>query len=210
MKTLLNVCLAIAIILFVSCEKDDSTSLGGTHSPMGEVGNQVTSTSSTIAGVSSFSAEVVSLENGISSYSGSAIVTNPTIKSILSNAPECTVDGDLVSATGIKFKSTRDGIESVSGLDPGIIVKYDAVVGDKYPIGSTGKSREVVSRSTDDDYYYGFYLIKVIKVEENSNKMGVSKITYWANHKFGLVGIEFKLDDGTTAKYPVYNSNEND
>jgi hypothetical protein len=210
MKSFLNVILSVAVIFLTACEKDEVTSVGGAQSPMGEEGNMVTSSSSTIAGVSSFSAEVVTLENGVSSYSGSAIVTNSTIKNILSNAPECTVNGNLVSATGIKFKSTKEGIESVSGLDPGVIVKYDAVVGDTYPIGSTGKSRKVVSRSSDDDYDYGFFQIKAIKVEENTNKMGVEKITYWANHRFGLVGIEFKFDDGTTAKYPVYNSAEND
>ncbi|MFW5774318.1 MAG: hypothetical protein ACOCWD_06515 [Tangfeifania sp.] len=200
----------VVTIAFIACKKDDLTSVSGEQSPMGEVGNKVSSSSTTIAGVSNFSAEVVSLENGVSSYSGSATVTNPTIKNILSNAPECTVEGNTVTATGIEFKSTKDGIEAVNGLDPGVIVKYDAVVGDSYPVGSSGKSRKVVSRSTEDDYPYGFFYIKVIKVEENTNKLGVSKITYWANHRFGLVGIEFQFDDGTTAKYPVYNSAEND
>ena len=72
-----------------------------------------------------------------------------------------------------------------------------------------GHKRKVVARSSEDDYSYGFFNIKVIKVEEDLNMMGVSKITYWANHKFGLVGIEFKLDDNTTAKFPVYNTFEN-
>lgn len=200
----------VLAIAFMACEKDEFTSVEGEQSPMGEVGNIVTSSSTSVAGVSSFSAEVVSLENGVSTYSGSAIVTNPTIKSILSNAPECTVEGNKVTGTGIKFKNTKEGIEAVNGLDAGVIVKYDAVVGDTYPIGNTGKSRKVVSRSSEDDYQYGFFNIKVIKVEENTNKLGVDKITYWANHKFGMVGIEFKFDDGTTAKYPVYNRAEND
>lgn len=201
--------LVLAIAL-MACEKDDFKSVEGEQSPMGEVGNIVTSSSTAVAGVSSFSAEVVSLENGVSTYSGSATVTNPTIKSILSNAPECTVEGNTVTGTGIKFKNTKKGIEAVNGLDPGVIVKYDAVVGDTYPIGNTGKSRKVVSRSSDDDYQYGFFYIKAIKVEENTNKLGVSKITYWANHRFGLVGIQFEFDDGTAAKYPVYNRAEND
>lgn len=201
----------VLVIAFNACEDDDDfSSIGGEQSPMGEVGNVVTSPT-TVAGVSSFSAEVVALENGVSTYSGSATVTNPTIKSILSNAPECTVEGNLVTGTGIKFKNTKNGIEAVSGgLDPGVIVKYDAAVGDKYPIDNTGKSREVVSRSSEDDYQYAFFNIKVIKVEENTNKLGVRKITYWANHRFGLVGIQFEFDDGTNAKFTVYNSAEND
>ena len=208
MKKWVSLLMAITMLSLFACNKDDSSSIGGEQSPMGEVGNQVSSSSSSIAGVSSFSAAVTSLDNGVSTYSGSAVVTNSAIKSILSNAPECSVDGNVVSATGIKFKSTKEGIESVSGLDPGVIVKYDASVGDTYPT-SSGKTREVVSRSSDDDYNYGYYLIKVIKVEENTNAMGVSKITYWANHRFGLVGIEFTFDDGSKAKFPVYNSYEN-
>lgn len=201
---------ALMLIMF-SCTKntDPIKDLPGEISPMGLVGNEVSSSSMTIAGVSSFEASVTSVEDGVSIYSGSAVVTNPTILNILSNAPECTVNGNTVTATGIEFKSTDKGISSVSGLDPGIIVKYDAKVGDTYPVEGTNAVREVVSRSETDDYPYGFFDIKVIKVEENTNKMGVSKITYWANHRFGLVGIEFKFDDGTSAKFPVYNSAEN-
>ncbi|MBE0653799.1 MAG: hypothetical protein IH594_08370 [Bacteroidales bacterium] len=207
MKTKLNVWALAALTLLVSCNKDDK--ITGEQSPMGEVGNIVSSSSGTIAGVSAFSAEVISLNNGVSTYTGSATVTNEAIKSILSNAPECTVNGNQITASNIKFKSTLEGIEAVSGLDPGVIVKYDAKVGDKYSIGSSKKTREVVSRSTDDDYMYGFFLIKAIQVEEYPGKMGVDKITYWANHRFGLVGIQFNFDDGTIAKFPVYNSFEN-
>ncbi len=209
MKNLPNLAiLTLLVVFFFSCEKEDFESIGGSQSPMGEVGNRVTSSSMSIAGVSSFTAEVVSLENGVSTYSGSATVTNAAIKNILANAPECTVNGNTVTATGIKFKSTTKGIESISGLSPGVIVNYDAKVGDTYPTGD-GHKRKVVARSSEDDYSYGFFNIKVIKVEEDLNMMGVSKITYWANHKFGLVGIEFKLDDNTTAKFPVYNTFEN-
>ncbi len=208
MKKQLILCILLIAVL-LSCKKDEYTSITGEQSSMGEVGNQVYSSSQSISGVSSFSAEVVSLENGISTYTGSAIVTNPTIRNILSNAPEFTVQGDLITATGIQFKSTTKGIESVSGLDPGVIVLYDAKVGDTYPIKGTKKSRKVVSRSTDNDHDWGGFYIKAIKIEEPTEKMGVEKITYWANHRFGLVGIEFKFDDGTTAKYPVYNSYEN-
>jgi hypothetical protein len=197
-------------ITFQSCEKLlGGAKLGGTVSPMGETGTTYSSTFAEIAGVSNFEASVVSVDDNVSIFSGSATVTNANIKSILSNAPQVTISGDRVTATNIKFKSTTEGIESIAGLDPGIIVKYDAKVGDTYTVTGTNKKRTVLSRSTDDDYPYGFYLIKVIKVEENTNSLGVKKITYWANHKFGLVGIEFQFDDGSTAKFPVYCSTNN-
>jgi hypothetical protein len=49
----------------------------------------------------------------------------------------------------------------------------------------------------------------VIEVRENLNKYGVKQIRYWANHRFGLVGIEFTFDDNSIARYPVYFSAEN-
>ena len=196
-------------VTFQSCEKYlGGTTLGGTLSPMGEIGATFSSTSMEIAGVSNFEASVVSVKDKVSTFSGSADVTNAGIKTILSNATEITINGNKVTAKDIKFKTTTEGFESVAGLDPGIIVKYDAKVGDTYTTESN-KTRTVVSRSTDDDYGYGFMLIKVIKVEENTNELGVKKMIYWANHKFGLVGIEVVFDDGSSAKFPVYASTTN-
>jgi hypothetical protein len=56
-------------------------------------------------------------------------------------------------------------------------------------------------------------LIKTIQVEDNpiylKSTAGVSKVTYVANHKFGLVGVKLAFDDGTTTTFPVYSSTEN-
>lgn len=201
---------------FVSCElfedDDDNTTVGGDPSPMGAVGTTVTSTSVAVAGVSDFSAEVTSLSGGVSSLSGSAVVTNPVLKNLMANFPEVTIKGDTVIANGIKGKQTKEGIELISGPTPGILVKYSSSVGDKYPIGSTGNYRTVVSKSTTDDYAYGFFLIKVIEVEEIPTLLkssGITKITYYANHRFGLVGVNFTFDDETKAQFPLYTSSEN-
>lgn len=176
---------------------------------MGEVGETISSSWGTIAGVSSIQAEVVSLENGVSSFSGTAVITNNTIKNILQNHPQTTVNGDNVTITDIEFRITSEGIESINGLEPGVIVKYDSNVGDTYTING-GKTRTVTAKSTDNDYYWGGMDIKVMQIEENTNKFGVKKTVYWANHRFGLVGIEFTFDDNSTAKFPVYSSTQND
>jgi hypothetical protein len=207
MKTKVILLIIASALIFTTCKKDDEE-INGDQSPMGEVGTRVTSTVQEVAGVRDIEAEVVSLDNGVSTYTGSAKVTNTAIKNILSNFSKVTINGDVVTVTDIQFKSTTEGIEAISGLSPGVLVKYDSKVGDTYPL-KLGGEREVVSKSTEDDYNYGFWLIKVMKIEEHPNKMGIQKITYWANHKFGLVGIEFTFDDGSTAKYPVYNSTEN-
>jgi hypothetical protein len=87
------------------------------------------------------------------------------------------------------------------------MVKYASNAGDTYPVGSTGKVRTVTSKSSEDDYSYGFYDIKVVKIEEPNTTMrssSVSKTTYWANHKFGLVGVQWDFSDGSSIKMPVF------
>lgn len=207
MKILQSFVLLSLVALLTSCDKGSISSLRGDTSPMAEVGVTVSSTSLEIAGVSSISGEVIGLEDGISVYSGTAEVDNPNYINILSNFPGTEVDGNTITISDIEFKQTTEGIASVSGLAEGIIVKYDAKVGDEYK--TSDGIRTVVSRSTDDDYMYGFFLIKAIEIEESPNKYGVKKIRYWANHRFGLVGIEFTFDDNSTAKYPVFTSTQN-
>ena len=117
------------------------------------------------------------------------------------------INGDNVSIDGVKVKFTSEGIESFGPLERGIIVKYDSSVGDTYPCGS-GK-RTVISKSTDDDFFWGGMMIKVLAIEENPNKLGVKKIVYYANHRWGLVAVEFTFDDNSVARYPVYSSSSN-
>jgi hypothetical protein len=204
------------LVVCVSCEdlfnNEDSGTLGGDQSPMGEVGAATESSSMEIAGVSNFSASVIALKSGVSTYTGTATVKNEILKNLVANIPGITVVGDKVTTSGMDFKVTKEGVELKTGPGAGIWVKYDSNVGDTYPIGSTGKVRTVVAKTGVDDYSYGFMLIKVIQVEETPNYLkttGISKITYVANHKFGLVGVKFTLDDGTTASFPIYNSAEN-
>jgi hypothetical protein len=208
MKTKLLFSILFIAFILTACKKNNPDTLGGLQSPMGEVGETISSSSGTIAGVSSISASVVSLENGVSSFTGTAVVTNSTIKNILSNHPQTVINGNNVTISDIEFRITSEGIESINGLEPGVIVKFDSNVGDSYTINGGGK-RTVTSKSTDNDYFWGGMDIKVMQIEENTNKFGVKKTIYWTNHKFGLVGIEFTFDDNSTAKFPVYSSTQN-
>jgi hypothetical protein len=208
--------LCLLAIVFLSCAKDSetesNTAITGDSSPMAAVGTVVQSSSVPVAGVSNMTASVVSVSEGVSSYSGSAVVTNDVIKNILSNLPEITISGDNVSVSGFKFKQTVEGIECKNAIAPGIIVKYSSNVGDTYPVGTTGRTRTVIKKSTTDDFPYGLMNIKVIQVEEPTpalKSIGVNKMTYWANHKFGLVSVKFDLTDGTSVTFPVYTSASN-
>lgn len=205
MNCKLLVPLFLSMILVVSCSKTDS--IRGNQSPMGEVGVTISSSNYTVDGVTNMSGEIIGLEDGISVYSGTATITNANYKNILSNFPGTEIDGDQVTITGLEFKQTDRGLEAVNALAEGIIVDYDSKVGDEYK--TSDGVRTVTSKSTEDDFYWGGMLIKVTEVEETPNKFGVKKIVYQANHKFGLVGVEFVFDDDSNAILPVYTDAQN-
>ncbi len=219
MKKLVGMLLGLTLLtLCYSCEKwfnkeEDPGVLNGDQSPMGGVGVTVESSSVEIAGISNCNASVISLNDGISSYSGSATVKNEFLKNLVANIPGISINGDPVSASNIQFKLTSEGFECKTGPGAGVMVKYGSDIGDTYPIGSTGKVRTVVAKTGVDDYPYGFMLIKVIEVEETpsylKNSAGVSKVTYIANHKYGLVGVKVAFGDGSDATFPIYTSTQN-
>lgn len=213
MKNLLIILSLLLTVLISSCDliksKDD---ISGDQSPMGEEGVTVSSSSMEIAGASNFQAVVTNLKDGISTYSASATVTNPVLKNLVSNFPGVEVNGDVVSISDMKIQQTKEGIKSVSGNNAGVLVKYDSKVGDTYPIEGSSAVRKVVSKTGEDDYPYGFFLIKTIQVEQTTTGLksgGIEKFTYIANHKFGLVGVKVDFDDGTSVTYPIYTSAEN-
>jgi len=208
MKTTTLIVAAFVALFFGSCSLlDKDLSVDGEQSTMGEVGANVTS--SDVPGVQNAKATVETLDGGISRFTGEATITDPAILNIISNIPEFSVSGNKVTVSGIEVKVTKEGIESKMASLPGIIVKYDSKVGDKYPVAN-GIEREVISKSNVDEYPYGFWLIKVMKVEESPSVIpGVSKMVYVANHKFGIVGLEVTYDDGTTSTYTIWGSTEN-
>lgn len=86
-----------------------------------------------------------------------------------------------------------------------VIMKYKAKKGNKWSytdIDGRKFDMEVTHSSTTDDYDYSFFKIKVVKVEmkQKSFNPGYSKVVFIGNHKFGLVGWEVHLDDGSVLK----------
>jgi hypothetical protein len=97
---------------------------------------------------------------------------------------------------------------------PFTLVKFDAEVGDKwtFKVGNQTVTREVVRKSTTDDTYYGFYLVKTIDVEEtiptgtvvNGSTVQVKKILWKFNHKFGFVAATItKTDNSVVESYSL-------
>ena len=109
-------------------------------------------------------------------------------------------------------KVTSEGIQDFvhSGGNtskPFTVVKYSGYVGDTWDFtDDQGKkyTRKVVSKSETEDYSYGPIDIKTIRVEETGDDDVIEKITYIANHKFGLVGIMVKFKNGKIAKLGLF------
>ena len=182
-----------------SCSKEEGT--GGVASNA-VVGSTISSVSAS-AGVSNIEGIVTSVADGVSSYAITATVTNPVVVAVLEDMPGVAVSGNTVSMASLRLKVGTKGIEAVSGFEPGVIVKYSDGVGKRYPIDGSARYREVVSKSTENDFmWYGFMQIKVMEVRESESAIpGVKTITYWCNHTFGMVCIEVTFDDDSEGRW---------
>jgi len=201
----------VVVAMIVSCDKDDANGpLDGSQSPIGDVGNTFSLLSS-VSGVSNISAQVVSLEDGVSSVAFSTTITNATYRKLISDAiamgissPNVQVSGtNTITVTGnLKFRITDKGIQSVySDGSSATLVKYNAKVGDVYSLnnGTRTKRREVTKVSTQDEFSWNGMKIKTIHVKGTGNKLpGVDYFEYVYNHRFGLVACKVFYEDGSS------------
>ncbi|MFA6128132.1 MAG: hypothetical protein WC699_12595 [Bacteroidales bacterium] len=210
MKTKIMI-IALMAIAFTACEKYGlgTQSLGGSQSPIGEVNTSFTF--SGISGISNASARVTELTGGVSKIDFTGLVTDSKLLALANYLSGVTVSGNTISGS-VSTKFTSEGIETVHEGGKLILVKYDAKVGDKYTLktGNETLTREVKSKSVDDDYYWGGMMIKTIAVEETGHsEPGISKMEYMSNHKFGLVGVKLHFTDGTSKTLDIYSSKQN-
>lgn len=204
-----------AAMMVTSCnlfeDSESSTDISGNPNiPMNTIGNEFDGYVS--FGGSSFQAGGTVTENnsGVITVEVSATIPNDfPLKDLL---PDDMTDGSGNLSGTMKFKNTSEGILDYTNIDdkPLVLVKYDCKVGDKYILtksDGTRITRTVTAKSETDDYSWGFMLIKTITVEQDSRIPGVEKIVYYANHKFGLVGVKFVFEDGTSSKADLYSEN---
>jgi hypothetical protein len=203
MKKLASLLVILSLIM-VSCESGSDLNIGGSQSDLGETGVVISSSSTAISGISGFNASITSLSNGVSSINAQVTVSNTTLKQILANVPGLNISGNTVTASGVQVKFTDEGIENKFPFFEGILVKYDSKVGDTYAVKDSKTVRKVIKKSTSDDFPYGLYNIKVVGVEHELNYNGLKKITYYTNHKFGVVKVECELDNGDKIALPFY------
>ena len=213
--------IAFALVI-TSCGLLDSDSgtpgtepIGGDPSTMGAPGNEFSLYASGL-GVSDASATVTTQDNGVATLSVNGEVTDPMMQTMLDLCPtfDMVDDGSNTYTGSIKFRITTKGIHDIyEDGSPFTLIHYDADEGDSWKKDVNGRTitRKVTKVSKDDDYRYAFILIKVIAVEESGNGIpGVSKVVYYGNHKFGLVGMEIVFEDGSTKSATVFSDNINE
>ncbi len=211
----LNLCalLILMAVIFSSCDLiGNGKDLGGDPSPMGDVNNEFGIMSSGIPGVSNPQAVVTAKNGDVSTVTYSATITDPTLLNIVKAMPDVTVSGSTASVSR-EYRITTKGFQSVYEEGNLTIVDYDAKVGDKYSLTHNGNKivREVSKVSTEDDYNWGFMLIKTVQVEETGRGLpGVSKVVFVANHRFGMVGVMIYFEDGSTKTIGIVSDAEND
>lgn len=203
-KPLSAVLFVICLLPFLSCKKGDAGSIGGSQSEFGEVGNTIDWTVGQF-GISGAQMYVSKLENGVSTFSCSGTASNSAYIDLLKLVPTdrfpgtVNISGNTVEAT-VNAKITTEGMQVIFNNGSKLtLVNYNAKVGDKYSATIDGVTleNEVVQKSTEDDYFWGGMLIKVITVRYNSHSPGINYVEHYYNHKWGLVGLAVYFEDGT-------------
>lgn len=123
--------------------------------------------------------------------------------------PNLKITPDQKIEFDFKLKITSEGyLDYFTDGKPWVMIKYENGVGAEYKVtNSKGQTltRTITEKTGIDEYPWGFLLIKTTKVEHIplSDNPVFKKVSYRANHKFGLVDVEFELHDGTKLKLDV-------
>lgn len=108
----------------------------------------------------------------------------------------------------VRAKITDQGIANyVNGTnDLFTLVKYSSKVGDKYEYTTSDGvkyTRTVVAKDEVESYQLVFWKIKVMTIEETFDDPLIEKITYLANHKYGLVNATVTMKTGETVEIAI-------
>lgn len=208
-----------AIVLLThtsSCKKDKNNGpndLGGdTNIPLTQVGNE-SSVYLTIgaAGTSiNGTMTVTKNEDGIVTYKLLADLTGNSDSTLIAALVPAEYKDNQGRISGeFKFKITSEGIQDYFHSNkPFTVVKYNDNVGDSYSVTTNNGNtltRTVIEKTGIDEWPLGFLYIKTIAVEQDvpaSDEL-LEKITYRANHRFGLVYIKANLKNGQTVEAKI-------
>ncbi len=204
--------LLVTLTSINGCDNDDikkNLTIGGTTD---YAENQVGSTSKLLLSGENKEAQLKVIDNQGGVITVEATFTIPAeYKTTIENLGETFygsktkfIDNQGKFKTSFKVMNSSEGIAFYDPKDRQVVaMKYDAKVGEKWSFDKANGEKidfNVSYKSETDDYSYSFFNIKVVKVEQIFHEPGITKIVYIGNHKFGLVGIEFHLEDGTVIK----------
>lgn len=212
-KSIIQLSILLLLALTTSCDllNGNDKDIGGDPSPMGEVNNTFDVGVSSFPGVSNTSAKVTAQSGDVSTITYSAKITDPTLLNLVKAMPDVVVDGNTARVSR-DYKITTKGFQSVYEEGNLTIMDYDAKEGDKYTLKHNGNTiaREVKKVSKEDEYQWGFMLIKTIHVEETGRNIpGVSKIEFIGNHKWGMVGLVIHFEDGSEKTISIFSDASN-
>lgn len=203
-------------IALAGCKKDkqDPNDVGGeTNIQLTEVGRESIVGLNLAGNYIGGEMHVMENKNGVVTYHILADLTGHPDSALISSlvpAPYKNAQGNIEAE--FKMKITSEGIVDyfLEGK-PRLLVKYSDGVGAEYTFkGSDGYNyvRKVTEKTGQDDWpLTPWFYIKTSKIEETipANPYNVSKLTYRANHRFGLVYIEAVTSTGniTMDIYPT-------
>jgi len=221
MKKLLFFLTAVALFSFSSCSLwDDLTE--GDNDLNGETDIALNQVGNTFATSGSVNGKYLNVNSSMKIIESKDGVVKMEVLADLMNFPELKPFNDLIPGvykddqgrlnTTLKYKITSEGIQDYSNLDeePFTMVKYDCKVGDTYKLKKSNgktKTRTVTEKSEEDDFSWGWLMIKTNTVEQDSRIPGISKIVYRFNHKFGLVYAEVVAEDGSKVSTYLFPQN---
>jgi hypothetical protein len=184
----------LSLVLSYSCKKDEKVDVDKT---IAKVGNfwQVD-----VSGYENATLTVTDNDNG------------KVTADIVFGSETLTITGK-VTEDGIWDYVYSNGDES----KPFKLVEFGDEVGKtwSYNVGGQTVTRQVTYKSTDDDTFYGFLLVKVIEVEETipqgisvvGRPSNAKKILWSFNHRFGLIYATVTLNDDSVVDVYTQNSN---
>lgn len=215
MRTTILLVLAVSLSLF-SCKKD-KLELTGSPSMVGAVGNTLTF-SHGLTDVGSVDMTVTEFTDGISTLETVITLTNDDLLDMAEHIEalyptKVQVSGNTVT-TEMQARFTTDGIAAVApNGDELVVCKYDANVGDTWTINADGRTvkHEVTQRSSEDDFEWGFWLLKVVTMDgTNYGIPGLNKVLYISNHRFGPVAVKAFMSDGSVLDASIFSDFENE
>jgi hypothetical protein len=209
---------AVVVLMSASCLKDlvdpksDPNELGGdTNLELTKVGN-VSTANLTVDGkaLPNGSMTVTSSKDGIVVYKLSFnLKGNKDSATYAKLLPSQYWDSQGNVVMDFKFKITSEGIQDLFRRErPWTLVKYSDGVGTEYPFTTDNgvkQVRKITEKTGKDDWYMGGMLIKTTKIEQDlpESDQTAKKISYRANHKFGLVYTEVLLKTGSVVNLRI-------